>query len=118
VLSLCAAVPFLALSLTLDGWPSVVALMCGSALLAVQNAPGVALAQAMLPRNLGMALGLMNGVAFGVGSAAVTAVGFLLAWVGPTRALLIVSAVPFLAAFAYLFVARRLAEEKLRSLAA
>jgi len=118
VLSLCASVPFLALSLTLGGWLSVVLLMVGSALLAVQNAPGVALAQAMLPRSLGMALGLMNGVAFGVGSAAVTAIGFLLALVGPTSALLAVSTVPLLSAIAYVFVARRIAEEKLRALAA
>jgi len=118
VLSLCAAVPFLALSLVQSGWVSVALLLTGSVLLAVQNAPGVVLAQAMLPRNLGMALGLMNGVAFGVGSAAVTGVGFLLARVGPTVALLDVSAVPLLSAVAYVFVARRLAEEKLRSLAA
>jgi FSR family fosmidomycin resistance protein-like MFS transporter len=118
VLSLCAAVPFLALSLTQSGWISVALLLCGSVLLAIQNAPGVALAQAMLPRNLGMALGLMNGVAFGLGSAAVTGVGFLLTRVGPTVALLEVSAVPLLSAIAYLFVARRIAEEKLRSLAA
>jgi FSR family fosmidomycin resistance protein-like MFS transporter len=118
VVSLCAAVPFLALSLLSSGWISVTMLLCGSVLLAVQNAPGVALAQAMLPRNLGMALGLMNGVAFGVGSAAVAGVGFLLARVGPTAALLDVSAVPFLSALAYLFVARRIAGEKLRSLAA
>jgi MFS transporter, FSR family, fosmidomycin resistance protein len=118
VLSLCAAVPFLALSLTQSGWISVGLLLCGSVLLAVQNAPGVALAQAMLPRNLGMALGLMNGVAFGIGSAAVTAVGFLLARVGPTAALLDVSAIPLLSAIAYVFVARRSAEEKLRSLTA
>jgi FSR family fosmidomycin resistance protein-like MFS transporter len=118
VLSLCAAVPFLALSLVQSGWVSVALLLTGSVLLAVQNAPGVVLAQAMLPRNLGMALGLMNGVAFGVGSAAVTGVGFLLARVGPTAALLDVSAVPLLSAVAYIFVARRLAEEKLGSLAA
>jgi FSR family fosmidomycin resistance protein-like MFS transporter len=118
VLSLCAAVPFLALSLVQSGWVSLVLLLTGSVLLAVQNAPGVVLAQAMLPRNLGMALGLMNGVAFGVGSAAVTGVGFLLARVGPTAALLDVSAVPLLSAVAYVFVARRLAEEKLRWLAA
>ncbi|MGD0472168.1 MAG: MFS transporter [Candidatus Velthaea sp.] len=118
VLSLCAAVPFLALSLTMSGWLAVGLLLAGSVLLSVQNAPGVALAQAMLPRNLGMALGLMNGVAFGIGSAAVTAVGFLLTRVGPTAALLDVSAVPLLSAIAYVLVARRIAEEKLRSLAA
>jgi FSR family fosmidomycin resistance protein-like MFS transporter len=108
IASLCAAAPLLALSLTQGGWISVAALLGGSVLLAVQNAPGVALAQAMLPRNLGMALGLMNGVAFGIGSAAVTGVGFVVERAGPTAALLDVSAVPLLAAVAYLFVARRI----------
>jgi FSR family fosmidomycin resistance protein-like MFS transporter len=118
VLSLFASAPCLALSLTESGWPAVMLLLCGSVLLAVQNAPGVALAQAMLPRNLGMALGLMNGVAFGVGSAAVTGIGFLIARVGPTAALLEVSVVPLLAAMSYVVVARRMAAEKLRTVAA
>lgn len=118
VVSLCAAVPFLALSLVESGWLSVGLLFAGSILLAVQNAPGVALAQAMLPRNLGMALGLMNGVAFGIGSAAVTGIGFLIARAGPTAALLDVSAVPLLSAVAYVVVARRIAARKLRAVAA
>jgi len=118
VASLCAAVPFLALSLTESGWASVGLLLTGSILLAVQNAPGVALAQAMLPRNLGMALGLMNGVAFGIGSAAVTGIGFLVTRVGPTAALLDVSAVPLLSAMSYVVVARRIAAHKLRAAAA
>lgn len=118
VVSLCAAVPFLALSLTQSGWTSVALLLTGSILLAVQNAPGVALAQAMLPRNLGMALGLMNGVAFGIGSAAVTGIGFLVTQVGPTAALLDVSAVPLLSALSYIVVARRISAHKLRAAAA
>ncbi len=118
VASSCAAAPLLALSLGESGWLSVALLLSGSALLSVQNAPGVALAQAMLPRNLGMALGLMNGVAFGVGSAAVTGVGFFVGWIGPTAALLGVGAVPLLSAAAYLLVARRIADGKLRPAAA
>jgi FSR family fosmidomycin resistance protein-like MFS transporter len=118
VVSLCAAAPFLALSLTQSGWLSVGLLLAGSILLSVQNAPGVALAQAMLPRNLGMALGLMNGVAFGVGSAAVTGIGFLIARVGPTAALLDVSAIPLLSAVSYIVVARRIAGSRLRTAAA
>jgi FSR family fosmidomycin resistance protein-like MFS transporter len=118
VASLCAATPLLALSLCQTGSLSVVLMLCGSVSLNVQNAPGVALAQAMLPRNLGMALGLMNGVAFGVGSAAVTGIGFLIARVGPTAALLEVSAVPLLSALSYICVARRIEAEKLRALAA
>jgi FSR family fosmidomycin resistance protein-like MFS transporter len=113
VASLCAAAPVLAISLTQTGWPFVALLLCGSVLLSVQNAPGVALAQAMLPRNLGMALGLMNGVAFGFGSAAVTAIGVLVAHLGPTAALLDVSLAPLVSAVAYLAVARRIAAAKL-----
>jgi FSR family fosmidomycin resistance protein-like MFS transporter len=108
VTSLCAAAPLLALALTQRGWISVALLLAGSVLLAVQNAPGVALAQAMLPRNLGMALGLMNGVAFGIGSAAVAVVGVLIMRVGPSAALLDVSAIPLISAVAYLLVARRI----------
>jgi FSR family fosmidomycin resistance protein-like MFS transporter len=118
VASLCAAAPLLALSLTQSGWLFVLLLLGGSILLSVQNAPGVALAQAMLPRSLGMALGLMNGVAFGLGSAAVTAVGVLIAGVGPSAALLDVSAVPLLAAGAYVLVARRIAARKFTAVAA
>lgn len=118
VASLCTAVPCLAFALVCNGWPAVALLLGGSILLAVQNAPGVALAQAMLPRNLGMALGLMNGVAFGIGSAGVTAVGFLIVLVGPTSALLYVSAAPLLAALAYVLVARRLGGEKFGAVAA
>jgi FSR family fosmidomycin resistance protein-like MFS transporter len=114
VVSLLVAVPFLACSLTQSGWSAVLLLLCGSILLSVQNAPGVAMVQAMLPRNLGMALGLMNGVAFGIGSAAVAGVGFLVTRVGPTSALLAVSAVPLLSAIAYVIVARRLAGREIR----
>jgi FSR family fosmidomycin resistance protein-like MFS transporter len=109
VASLVIAVPFLAFSLTQSGWLAVALLLCGSIMLSVQNAPGVAMVQAMLPRNLGMALGLMNGVAFGIGSAAVACVGILVTRYGPTNALLAVSAVPLLSAIAYVVVARRLA---------
>ncbi|MFN2461564.1 MAG: MFS transporter [Candidatus Velthaea sp.] len=108
VVSLIAAAPFLALSLIQSGWTAVLLLLAGSVLLSVQNAPGVTMVQAMLPRNLGMALGLMNGVAFGIGSAAVAGIGFIITRVGPTGALLQVSAVPLLSAFAYVVVARRL----------
>jgi len=115
VVSLIVAVPFLACSLTQSGWMAVFLLLCGSILLSVQNAPGVAMVQAMLPRNLGMALGLMNGVAFGIGSAAVAGVGFLVTRVGPTDALLTVSAVPLLSAIAYVVVARRLSGREIRA---
>lgn len=112
VVSLCAAVPALALALTQSGAVAVTFLLAGSVLLAVQNAPGVAMVQAMLPRNLGMAMGLLNGVAFGIGSAAVAGIGVMVARYGADAALLHVSAVPLASAAAYLVVARRLAARR------
>ena len=108
IVALVGAVPLL---LAFFFAPSVLALpslLAASVLLSVQNAPGVALVQAMLPRNLGMALGLINGVAFGFGSAAVAGVGILVANAGPAFALESVSITPLLAALAYAAVAPRL----------
>jgi hypothetical protein len=68
----------------------------------------------MLPRNLGMALGLMNGVAFGAGSALVTGVGAIVAAWGPAVALTAVSCVPVLSAISFGLVARRLAQSRIR----
>jgi FSR family fosmidomycin resistance protein-like MFS transporter len=109
VVALAGAVPFLYAFFVLHGPAGVLALLCGSVLLAVQNAPGVALVQAKLPKNLGMALGLMNGVAFGIGSALVAGVGLAVAALGAGPALESVSAVPLLAAVACGFVGPRLA---------
>lgn len=105
--SLVAAVPFLFAFFALHGVLAVIALCAASVLLAVQNAPAVALVQAMLPKNLGMALGLMNGVAFGAGSAMVAAVGAVVAHAGAAVALEFVSAAPLLAALTYVAVAPR-----------
>ncbi len=63
----------------------------------------------MLPRNLGMALGLINGVAYGLGSALVTLVGYAVARTGADGALMLVSALPILCALAFALVGRRLA---------
>jgi hypothetical protein len=79
-------------------------LLAGSVLISAQNAPSVALVQAMLPQNLGMALGLMNGVAFGFGSALVAGVGAIVARAGPSAALMFVSFVPLASACAYAVV--------------
>jgi hypothetical protein len=62
----------------------------------------------MLPKNLGMALGLINGVAFGAGSALVAVVGVVVTRLGPETALYEVAFVPFVAASAYLVLKRRL----------
>ncbi|MEO8713962.1 MAG: hypothetical protein ABI369_03020, partial [Acetobacteraceae bacterium] len=83
-------------------------LFAANALLNIQTAPAVALVQRMLPRNLGMALGLINGVAFGVGSALVTLVGYAVARIGADAALLRVSALPILGASVFALVGWRL----------
>lgn len=109
IAGLVASVVPLLLGLALQGPLAVAMLLLGSALLSVQNAPGVALAQSLLPRNLGTALGLMNGVAFGIGSLGVAAVGVVVTRSGPDAALMATAFAPLLAALAYLVVARRTA---------
>jgi MFS transporter, FSR family, fosmidomycin resistance protein len=108
VIALSGTVPFFYAFFALPGPLGTLALLCGSALISVQNAPGVALVQAMLPKNLGMALGLMNGVAFGVGSALVAGIGLAVAAFGAGSALESVSAVPLAAALANAIVGLRL----------
>jgi FSR family fosmidomycin resistance protein-like MFS transporter len=104
IVGLVASVPPLVAGLALHGPLAVALLLLGSALLSVQNAPGVAMAQSLLPRNLGTALGLMNGVAFGLGSLGVALIGFVVTSSGPDEALVLVAFAPLLAAVAYAFV--------------
>jgi FSR family fosmidomycin resistance protein-like MFS transporter len=104
IVGLVASVPPLVAGLALQGPLAVALLLLGSALLSVQNAPGVAMAQSLLPRNLGTALGLMNGVAFGLGSLGVALIGFVVTRSGPDEALVLVAFAPLLAAVAYAFV--------------
>jgi FSR family fosmidomycin resistance protein-like MFS transporter len=109
VIALVAAVPCLLGFFYAPPGIALGMLMLGAILLAVQNAPGVVIVQSLLPRNLGMALGLINGVAFGAGSVLVTLVGFIVTRFGPETALIDVSVMPLLGAAAYVIVARRLA---------
>jgi FSR family fosmidomycin resistance protein-like MFS transporter len=109
VVALVAAVPCLLAFFFAPPVLGVAMLLLGSIFLAVQNAPGVVIVQSLLPRNLGMALGLINGVAFGAGSALVAAVGVAVTRYGPEAALIDVSVMPLLGAAAYLLVAKRLA---------
>ena len=67
----------------------------------------VAFASALIAGIVGTALGLMNGVAFGIGSAGVALVGVIVTRFGPDAALTVVSFAPLLAAAAYVAVARR-----------
>lgn len=104
IATLVGAVPCLLGFFVLGGTSGLGLLVVGSILLSANTGPGVALVQAMLPQNLGMALGLMNGVAFGIGSALVTGVGVLVAREGPASALSLVSFVPLVSAVAFAFV--------------
>ncbi|MGH7683869.1 MAG: MFS transporter, partial [Vulcanimicrobiaceae bacterium] len=101
IATLVAAVPFLLGFFALGTVGGLLSLVVGSVLLSANNGPGVALVQAMLPRNLGMALGLINGVAFGLGSAMVTGVGEIVARYGPGSALTLVSIVPLVSALSF-----------------
>jgi FSR family fosmidomycin resistance protein-like MFS transporter len=83
-------------------------LFLGNVMMTMQNAPSVVLVQAMLPKNLGMALGLINGVSFGMGSALVTVLGLLVTRFGAGEALLYASVSPLIAASAYFTINRRL----------
>lgn len=114
VASLVLAVPCLLGFFVAPGPLALGLLMLANLLLAVQNAPGVVIVQSMLPKNLGMALGLINGVAFGAGSLLVTVVGVAVSRVGPGAALEAVSLAPLVAAAAYLVVSRRLEPAMLR----
>lgn len=109
--SLAFAAPLLYGFFALHGALAIESLLLAGILLNVQSAPSVAIVQRMLPRNLGMALGLMNGVAFGAGSALVAAVGFGVARIGAADALLQVSALPLLCAAAYWLAGRRLQQD-------
>ena len=107
IVGLVLAVPPLVAAVALHGTGAVAALLVGSVLLSVQNAPGIVLAQSLLPRNLGTALGLMNGVAFGIGSVGVALAGVLVTRTSPAFALELIATVPLVAACAYVVVERR-----------
>jgi FSR family fosmidomycin resistance protein-like MFS transporter len=104
--SLALSVPTLLCFFLLPSPWALTCLLVASILLSVQNAPGVALTQALMPRNLGMALGLMNGVAFGFGSAAVALLGKQVGRIGAAPTLAQVCFVPLLAATCFLLVGR------------
>ncbi|MBV8602678.1 MAG: MFS transporter [Candidatus Eremiobacteraeota bacterium] len=110
IATMVATVPFFLGFFVLGGPAALVSLAVGSVLLSANTGPGVALVQSMLPQNLGMALGLMNGVAFGAGSALVTGVGAIVAHSGAAVALGGVSCVPLLSALAFAIVGQRLAQ--------
>jgi FSR family fosmidomycin resistance protein-like MFS transporter len=107
--SMVLAVPCLLGFFFLPPAAAIPSLMLANVLLSVQNAPGVVIVQSMLPKNLGMALGLINGVAFGAGSLLVTVVGIFVAHAGVEPTLRAVCFVPLVAAATFIFIGRRLA---------
>ncbi|HET9096250.1 MAG TPA: MFS transporter [Candidatus Baltobacteraceae bacterium] len=115
VASFIATAPVLYGFFAFGGVVSLGFLLLAGVLLNVQSAPSVAIVQRMLPRNLGMALGLMNGVAFGAGSALVTLVGFGVARIGASGALLEVSALPLACAITFWLAGRRLNDTRFTS---
>lgn len=118
VASFIATAPVLYGFFVFGGAASLGFLLIAGVLLNVQSAPSVAIVQRMLPRNLGMALGLMNGVAFGAGSALVTLVGFGVARIGAAGALLEVSALPLACAMTFWLAGRRLSDARYASASA
>ncbi|MBV8246653.1 MAG: MFS transporter [Candidatus Eremiobacteraeota bacterium] len=102
--SLALTAPALWLYGAFPGPIGITSLLLASVLISVQSAPGVAIVQRLLPQNLGMALGLMNGVAFGIGSAMVTLVGYAVGAWGALPALQAVSFVPLACAAVYVAV--------------
>src|SRR6202162_1193297 len=115
IAALVGSVPFLLGFFALPVPLGILALLIGSALLAVQNAPGVSMVQAMLPRNLGMALGLMNGVSFGAGSALVAGLGVAVATFGVAASLEGVSLAPLVGALSYVILRERVPSLRVRS---
>ena len=108
VLAMCLCVPCFAAFILLPMPLAIAFLFLANILLTVQNSPAVVIVQSMLPKNLGMALGLINGVAFGAGSLLVTLVGFAVTRFGTGPTLLYVGLLPLIGASAYLGVRRRL----------
>ena len=98
VLSLLAAVPFLALSLTFSGWALVAMIALGGFLLQSTLPVNVTFAQMIAPISAATVSSLMMGFAWGVGGLAVPLVGMVADRIGIERTLMAMSFVPLVAA--------------------
>lgn len=98
VLSLLAAVPFLALSLTFSGWTLVAMMALGGFLLQSTLPVNVTFAQMIAPISAATVSSLMMGFAWGVGGLAVPLVGMVADRVGIERTLTAMSFMPLVAA--------------------
>jgi FSR family fosmidomycin resistance protein-like MFS transporter len=98
VLSLVAAVPFLALSLTFSGWTLVAMIALGGFLLQSTLPVNVTFAQMIAPISAATVSSLMMGFAWGVGGLAVPLVGMVADRIGIERTLMAMSFMPLVAA--------------------
>jgi FSR family fosmidomycin resistance protein-like MFS transporter len=98
ILSLLAAVPFLATALTFTGWPLVAMIAIGGFLLQSTLPVNVTFAQTIAPISAATVSSLMMGFAWGVGGLVVPLVGMVADRIGIERTLMSMAFVPFVAA--------------------
>jgi FSR family fosmidomycin resistance protein-like MFS transporter len=98
ILSLIAAVPFLAVAPLLSGVPFVITLAIGGFLLQSTLPVNVTFGQTIAPISAATVSSLMMGFAWGVGGLVVPFVGMLADNIGIVRTLMLMSAVPLVAA--------------------
>jgi FSR family fosmidomycin resistance protein-like MFS transporter len=98
ILSLIASVPFLAIAPLLPGWLFVAALAIGGFLLQSTLPMNVTFGQTIAPISAATVSSLMMGFAWGVGGLTVPFVGMLADDIGIPHTLMVMSAVPLVAA--------------------
>jgi MFS transporter, FSR family, fosmidomycin resistance protein len=98
ILSLLASVPFLALAPLLSGWSFVAVLALGGFLLQSTLPVNVTFAQTLAPISAATVSSLMMGFAWGTGGLSVPFVGLLADRIGIESTLMVMSAVPLVAA--------------------
>ena len=98
ILSLVSAVPFLAVAPLLSGWSFVAVLAIGGFLLQSTLPVNVTFGQTIAPISAATVSSLMMGFAWGMGGLIVPFVGMLADRIGIERTLMVMSAVPLVAA--------------------
>ena len=98
ILSLLSAVPFLVVAPLLSGWSFIVMLAIGGFLLQSTLPVNVTFGQTLAPISAATVSSLMMGFAWGVGGLIVPFVGMLADRIGIEHTLMVMSAVPLLAA--------------------
>ena len=98
ILSLLSAVPFLAIAPRLSGWPFILSLAIGGFLLQSTLPVNVTFGQTLAPISAATVSSLMMGFAWGMGGLIVPFVGMLADRIGIDRTLMVMSALPLVAA--------------------